>query len=54
MGKMFPEGSPFGDVHAAQLASDIIFKADDFGNWLNCANKLGLSAELKAIRHIEQ
>jgi hypothetical protein len=43
-----------GDVHAAQLTSDIIFKAGDLGNWLNCANKLGLSAEVKAIRHIEQ
>jgi len=39
---------------AAQLAEDIIFRADGLSNWLNCANKLGLAAEVKAIKAIEQ
>jgi hypothetical protein len=42
------------DSQTAQLASDIIFKADGLSNWLNCATKLGLAADVKAIKHIER
>lgn len=40
---------------AKALAKDIVFTTDKgLSNWLNCANKLGLSAEVKAIKKISQ
>lgn len=39
---------------AAQLAEDIIFEADGLKNWLNCANKLGLRAEVNAINRLSK
>jgi hypothetical protein len=42
------------DAKAAKLAEDIIFEADGLKNWLNCANKLGLAADVQVIRSIEQ
>jgi hypothetical protein len=38
---------------AQWLASEIIFKDDGLGNWLNCANKLGLRADVNAIKKLE-
>lgn len=37
---------------AKALATDIVFKQDGLGNWLNCANKLGLRAQVNAINKI--
>lgn len=40
---------------AEALAQDIIFKTDKgLTNWLNCANKLGLSAKVNVIKQIER
>jgi hypothetical protein len=41
-------------TEAAQLARDVIFKADGLKNWLNCANRLGLRAEVDAINRISK
>src|SRR5712671_400982 len=36
------------------LASNIIFNDEGLGNWLNCANKLGLRAEADAIKRLSK
>ncbi len=39
---------------AKALAQDIVFEQDGLGNWLNCANKLGLRAQVNAINTISK
>lgn len=40
---------------AFTLATDVIFNVDKgINNWLNCANKHGLAAEVKLIKKLEQ
>lgn len=42
------------DAKAGELAQDIIFKSKNEANdWTNCANKLSLSAQVKAIKSIK-
>jgi hypothetical protein len=38
---------------ATQLAKDIIFNDGGIGNWYNCANKLGLPAEIKILNKLD-
>ncbi len=41
-------------ARASELAKDVIFKTDGLANWLNCANKLGLRAEVDAINRLSK
>jgi len=43
-----------GEAEAMFLASNIIFNDEGLGNWLNCANKLGLRDEADAIKRLSK